>query len=151
MKKMWIVALVVLLLVVAASYGISRSASTAGGLEPAAVVREFYGWYLEYIGDRGTDGMRNPLVDGAYRTSPHLAPEFVREVDELIAGFEGGGFDPFLLAQDIPTEIKVGEAKITGRAALVPVTTSFAGHHITVTLEQVTAGTWQITAITPRR
>jgi hypothetical protein len=152
MKKYWLIGLLVAaLLVAAAGYGILRTASQASTLGPAEVVDAFYGWYLDYIGDRASDTFRNPLRDGAYRTSPYLAPEFVTTVDELIAGFEHGGYDPFLLAQDIPTEVNVGEAVVTGKTATVPVSTSFAGHHFTVTLALETDENWLITAITPAR
>jgi hypothetical protein len=46
-------------------------------------------------------------VDGAYRSSEYLTPEFVRKVDEIVASFDKGGYDPFLCAQDISGEFTV--------------------------------------------
>ena len=149
MKKLWIVGFLLVVLVVVASHDSAGTTSSAGLLGPAGSVGEFYRWYLDYIGDG--DGMRNPLVNGAYRSSPHLSPQFVKQVDELVAGFEGGGFDPFLMAQDVPAEIHVGEATVTDHTAVVPVTSSFPGHRFTVTLEEMSPGLWQITAIMPNR
>lgn len=150
MKRVRLVGpLVLVLLLAGASYSVIGTTSTANALEPAEVVRAYYDWYLEYTCDRATHAMRNPLADGAYRSSPYLAPRLIAEVDGLIAGFKGGGFDPFLLAQDVPSEVTVGGATIAGDTATVPVTTSFAGHRFTVTLEKAPAGRWLITAITP--
>jgi hypothetical protein len=121
-------------------------ASTPG---PAEVVQAFYGDYLSYIGEG--EAMRNPLVDGMYRRSPSLAEALIVKVDELLAGFEKGGFDPFLLAQDVPAEVTAGAAVVVGETATVPVTTSFHGHRFTVSLEKQADGRWLITAITPEK
>ncbi|MCA9974067.1 MAG: DUF3828 domain-containing protein, partial [Anaerolineales bacterium] len=75
--------------------------------DPAGIAKTFYTWYLGYIGDRAGGEFRNPLVDGAYRDVPLLGESFVQQVDETLAGFEQGGFDPFLLAQDIPQDFSV--------------------------------------------
>jgi hypothetical protein len=68
--------------------------------DPETVVQTFFDWYLAYA-ETG-----NPLVDGAYRDSPYLTANLVSQVDEIIASFEGGGYDPFLCAQDIPGAIE---------------------------------------------
>lgn len=148
MKRSWILALAALILAGAAvGYTLRSDSSAAGALGPKETVQAYYDWYLDYVGDRATGEFRNAMVDGAYRASPYLSSEFIAEVDALIAGFEGGGYDPFLMAQDVPTDINVGEAMIAEGTATVPVTTSFAGHSFEVTLEQATDGTWLITAI----
>lgn len=75
---------------------------------PVETVEAFYTWYLDYI-QPGTDQMRNPLVDRAYRDSPYLSASMIAGVDALLESFEqqmGGGYDPFLLAQDFPQEIQ---------------------------------------------
>jgi hypothetical protein len=86
---------------------------------PEEVVTAFYAWYLDYIGQPGSDAMRNPLVDGAYQTSPHLSAAFKAQVAETIAGFDRGGFDPILLAQDVPVRFEVQNALVEGAAATV--------------------------------
>jgi hypothetical protein len=118
-------------------------------LTPRGVVQAFYSWYLGYIGEPGSESMRNPLVDRAYRDSGYLAKSFVKEVDELLDGFDRGGFDPFLLAQDIPA-ITAGEGLITGDTATVVTQQHYAGNpearEIQVELAFVD-GVWQITGI----
>jgi hypothetical protein len=79
---------------------------TCGGT-PDGAAKAFYTWYMGYIGDPATDQFRNPLVDGAYRDSGFLTAEFIDKVDEIIAGFNGGGYDPFLLAQTLPQGFSV--------------------------------------------
>jgi hypothetical protein len=83
---------------------------------PEQVVKEFFEWYLHYINEVG-----NPLVDKAYQTNVYLAPDLVQQVDELVASFEQGGYDPFLCAQDVPGELQVGQALLEGDSASVPV------------------------------
>jgi hypothetical protein len=118
-------------------------------LSPRGVVQAFYKWYFDYIGERGSDGMRNPLVDRAYRGSQYLAESFVEEVDELLDGFSMGGFDPFLLAQDIPQAIAVGEAIISGDVATVEVYQHYAGNPDAraITVELAFDEAWKITGM----
>jgi hypothetical protein len=118
---------------------------------PEEAARAFYDWYLAYIGDPGSDTFRNPMVGRAYRDSAHLAPGFVQEMDELLAGWESeyGGIlhDPFLCAQDIPTEIAVESVFHNGETANVLVSTSFADHYITLDVQEGD-GVWRIANIT---
>jgi hypothetical protein len=77
-------------------------------LSPVETVEAFYTWYLDYI-QPGSEQMRNPLVDRAYRDSPYLSTSMIEQVDALLESFAqemGGGYDPFLLAQDFPQEIQ---------------------------------------------
>jgi len=62
---------------------------------PDQVVESYYRWYLDYARSTG-----NPLVDGAYHGSEYLTAGLVQEVDGILASFEGGGYDPFLCAQE---------------------------------------------------
>lgn len=111
---------------------------------PDEVVTGFYEWYLGYIGEG--ERTQNPLADRAYRSSEFLSDGFVAEVDALLDSFEGGGYDPFLQAQDVPTSIEVGGAIVSGATAAVPVETSFEGHRLLVTLELVD-GEWKIDGV----
>ena len=146
-------ALVLSTLALVAALGLSGCGpvpeAAADGAAAEAVVEDFYTWYLDYIGDRASGEFRNPLVDGAYRESEHLDPAFIESVDELLASFDRGGYDPFLCAQDIPEEITVGEAEVDGDSALVPVETSFAGHTFEVALSLLD-GQWKIADIACR-
>jgi hypothetical protein len=115
---------------------------------PEVTVEGFYGWYIDYARNEG-----NPAVDQAYRETGYLTPEFVEEVDELVASFENGGYDPFLCAQDIPAEFEVGSAIGTSDEATVvvheiwnPGTEFELGHDVEVTL-QLVDGNWLISGI----
>ena len=101
--------------------GIACAAPEAAAMAPEEVVRGFYDWYLGYIGDPAAEEMRNPLVDGAYRSSEYLTEDFVQRVDEIIASFDKGGYDPFLCAQDIPRSFTVDEAAVSGEESTVVV------------------------------
>jgi hypothetical protein len=108
---------------------------------PSDVVRSFYDWYLEYIGDPASGEMHNPLVDQAYRSCGYLTNDFVVEVDALIQrNHDKYGFipsDPFLCAQDIPEYVEVGDQPRTGSQASVVVSSNFSNHTFIVELEQV--------------
>lgn len=95
-----------------------RISNITCAFDPAGVTTAFYTWYLGYIGDRSRDDVRNPLVDKAYRNHPLLADSLELQVDETLTGFENGGFDPFLLAQDIPQDFSVDPGMIEGTAVI---------------------------------
>jgi hypothetical protein len=111
---------------------------------PEEVVKRFYEGYLR--ADGAGETTRNLLADRAYRSSEFLSDGFIAEVDALLGSLERGGYDPFLLAQDIPTSVEVGEAMVSGATAAVPVETSFEGHGLLVTLE-MTDGKWKIDGV----
>lgn len=123
----------------------SAEAQLVDEVLPEDLVRGFYGWYLGAI---DLEGGSNPLVDRSYRSSEFLSGDFVAEVDALLDSFEAGGYDPFLLAQDVPDSIEVGEALVAGDAAQVHVQTSFSGHGFLVYLTQMD-GTWKIDDVVP--
>lgn len=98
------------------------SAEATEGVAPEEVVTRFYEGYVGSDGESETT--RNLLADRAYRSSEFLSDGFIDEVDALLDSFERGGYNPFLLAQDVPTSVEVGEAMILGATAAVPVETS---------------------------
>jgi|GEM_PF-784822 len=108
---------------------------------PGQTVQAFYDWYLDYSRNTG-----NAMVDKAYHDSPYLTPEYVQSVDELIASFDKGGYDPFLQAQDIPEFVTVEEETVTGDKAVVTANTSFPGHGLVVRLVLADGG-WKIDGI----
>lgn len=110
---------------------ISRAASEVERITPDLAVEGFYTWYLEYCNPG--EG-RNPLVDGAYRTRPELAPELVAEMDALLNGPEHVNYDPFLQAQDVPSSFELREVVMDGDLARVVLSTDFAGHMLAVDL-----------------
>ncbi|MBN1122413.1 MAG: DUF3828 domain-containing protein [Anaerolineae bacterium] len=111
-------------------------------LTPEQTLEEFYDFYLNFPG--------NLMVDNRYRDHPfmqqHLTPEFVTAVDDLIASFEFGGYDPFICAQALPNTIDVGPADTAGDRAMLPVETDFEGHRFTVEMIH-SDGLWRIDAI----
>lgn len=125
---------------------LSRCAATAEPpLSPQEVVTRFYRWYIGYPG--------NPLRDEEYRTSPYLTEAFIEDVAETLASFDRGGFDPFLLAQDIPEQFTVNEATVSEDRASVVIDFFWAGNPVPtprqVELERID-GVWKITGITAR-
>jgi hypothetical protein len=115
-----------------------KIADIAVRMAPEEVVEGFYWWYIGYPG--------NPMADGVYRSSEYLADEFVQKVDAIIASFDRGGYDPFLCAQDVPGELTVEEAVVSGDGASLAVHTSFEGHTFTVELRRVD-GRWRISDV----
>ena len=113
-------------------------------LSPVETAEAFYTWYLDYI-QPGSEQMRNPLVDRAYRDSPYLSTSMIEGVDALLESFEqemGGGFDPFLLAQDIPQAIE-GKAGETQDTVIVRQRFGDTWHELNVSLVQQ-EGRWLI-------
>ena len=108
--------------------------------------KAFYTWYLAAMGQRGGDDFRNPLVDRFYHESPLLTDEFKGELDAIVDGFEKGGYDPLLCAQDIPSEIITSAPEMGNRTATVQVRTNFPNHTFAVELEGGNLG-WRISGI----
>lgn len=125
------------------------TAQATDGLAPDAVVSEFYEWYLGYIDGAGE--RRNPLVDRAYWSSEHLSDRFVAEVDEQLDAAEHILGDPFLMAQDVPVKVELGEAVIEGTEAKVAVEMYWGGNPVPseriVSLVQI-GGQWHIDGVT---
>ena len=76
-------------------------------MSPEGTAQAFYTWYLGSVGAPGSEDFHNLLVDGIYRESDFLSESYINKVDELVASFEHGGYDPFLMAQDLPREFSV--------------------------------------------
>jgi hypothetical protein len=109
---------------------------------PAQVVADFYDWYLNYA------RTANPLVDKAYHGHPYVAEGFAGRVDEILASFEVGGYDPFLCAQDVPERVGLDGVFMNGPTPNVLVRTTFPGHYFTVDLRASGDGSWQISNVT---
>lgn len=133
----------VFVLAAAGCSSLAKAATPEITLAPEQVVADFYADYLAYIGDPASDTFRNPMVDRMYAERRDLTPEFIAQIDELLASFDGAGYDPFLCAQAIPETITTAGADIDGENASVGVTTSFSDHSLTVELVNVD-GEWKI-------
>lgn len=116
-------------------------------MAPDDVVTEFYGGYLDYIGEG--EMRRNPLVDRAYRSSEFLSEDFIAEIDELLASNQLF-FDPILLAQDVPVKVEAGETTVSGGEVSVVVAMFWGGNPTPseriVTLKMVD-GEWKIAGV----
>jgi hypothetical protein len=111
-------------------------------MSPTEVVNRFYRWHLGYTG--------NPLADKAYRTNTDLAESFIAEVDAMLASFELGAADPFLLAQDIPERFTVDRGVETDEEATVLLNLYWAGSTTPIQREvtlHLLDGRWQITEV----
>jgi len=150
MKGIRILGVGLAVLVAVGGLAYTRGAAVVGQGEPAPaqVVTNFYNWYLGYI--RGEEGLRNPLVDGAYRDCGYLTGGFVDEIEQTLASFDKGGFDPILMAQDVPERVQVGEVMVTSDEASVKVQ-MFWGNNPTPSERIVKLvlvdGSWKIDAI----
>jgi hypothetical protein len=80
---------------------------------PEALVRQFY---QEWITTEG-----NPIQLRAYDNTDYVTPDFIHRIDQHISEQDSIVADPLLCAQDMPTQIEVGEATITGDTARVTV------------------------------
>jgi hypothetical protein len=143
-KRITMISACVIMALVAA-FGGCGPASRAAALKPERVVENFYDWYLDYPG--------NAIVDGAYRSSEYLAEVYVQKADDIIASFDKGGYDPFLCAQDVPGDLTVDQATVSGNTTTVtvheiwnPITQYENSTSFTVTLVK-TEGQWKITDI----
>jgi hypothetical protein len=126
------------ILIILAAVAAGCSQPVTASASPDEVVNAFYRWYLGYPG--------NVMVDRAYHDSEYLTAELKAEVDGILDSFSGGGYDPFLCAQDIPDSITVSQPIASGDTATVSVNTSFPGHGFEVVLSMAQDG-WQIVAI----
>jgi hypothetical protein len=120
--------------------GIRCDAGRQRPLEAGETVEAFYGLYLE----RAT--RENPLVTGSYAHMPFVSAEFVASVREALAGMQGGGYDPILLAQDVPAWVRVEHQHLAGNRATVTAVSSFEGHRLQVELVQRN-GAWEIVEV----
>jgi hypothetical protein len=86
---------------------------------PGQVVLDFYENWVDHDG--------NPIVDRMYNESDLVTDEFKAEIDDIIASFDKGGYDPVLCAQDVPSGVKVSNVSVDGSKATVTLKESFGG------------------------
>lgn len=111
---------------------------------PESVTSRFYQSYLQYARTQG-----NPLVDGFYRQSDDLTGAFVSRIADELASAGLGGFDPLLLAQDIPMHIDIGRSAGRDGRVQVPVFEYWTGSIRQLQVELVKVdGSWKIDAVT---
>mgnify|MGYP001038871523 CR=1 FL=1 len=103
-------------------------------------------FYREYI-QRSNLGLPT-LGSPDFQAQKYLSQAYLRQIDEIRAGFEGGGFDPVLKAQMLPPgEVQVKESVVAGNRAEVVlqwIDPAIQGEWTrSVSLEQI-AGAWLI-------
>ena len=111
--RLSILGLLMVLTIIVSGCAPVRALTRAKTAAPEEVVERFYDWYLQYPG--------NVIADGAHRSSQYLTEGFVEKVDTVVASFEQGGYDPFLCAQDVPGDLIIGDAEVSGNQATVTV------------------------------
>jgi len=153
--KIKLFALVMLLIgaaLVVSGCGSNAQAST--DVAPEAVVARFYAPYAAFRADPAAE-CPNMLGSKSYRDNEDLSAGFIQKVDEIIASFDKGGYDPFLCAQDIPGEFRFDAAQVSddGQTARVvmhevwnPNTEYENVHDVAVELALVD-GAWKISDV----
>jgi hypothetical protein len=128
----------------------SHAAASDGADDPVAVTQTFYNWYLDTTGRPAEGTGENLLVTGRYRQSPYLSPNWIVAVDEIIAGFDQGGYDPFLQAQDIPQAITVEPFLEKDDSACVVARAAWGGDNTTAMRVDLVRkdGAWLVDRIT---
>ena len=107
-----LLALLVVALLAAGYLALETQAAEREAAEAAGAAESFYRWYLAYPG--------NAFADQAYRQSLLVTDRFVAEMDAAIEAMRAagpGGADLVLCAQDIPGEMRYGEAAVEGDTA----------------------------------
>lgn len=86
----------------AADTGVDSPEAIAA-MSPLELTESFYRWHVGFPG--------NPLLHTRDKWREYFTPAFIQQVEEILAPREGpgGGFDPFLCAQDIPAELAFAE------------------------------------------
>ncbi|MBN1429360.1 MAG: DUF3828 domain-containing protein [Anaerolineae bacterium] len=99
---------------------------TANGQQsPIDTLAAFYGAYTNYPG--------NPLVTRAYKDNStlrqYMTDDLVTGIDEILASFDpqGGGYDPFVCAQDRPPEFSFETLETSGSQATIRAYAGFPG------------------------
>lgn len=85
--------------------------------DPLETTRAFYAEWMAYAG--------NPITDKLYQNHALLSEDYERKIQETIDGFEFGGFDPVLMAQDKPQNLDFSLSRESGNTAIVDVTQDF--------------------------
>lgn len=124
----------------------------ASAFTPEQVVKGYYWGYSGVFSPTDERTSQNTLASRSYRTSPHVTPGYVKQMDELVDSFDksGGGYDPIMCMLEIPDKVKVGKAEVRGGAATVPVQTLLGqnpARTIKVDLTQID-GKWLIDEVT---
>jgi hypothetical protein len=108
------------LLATAAIVGTSYAyRAMTGPLGPLETTEKFYQEWLNY--------QASPLADKLYQDHSLLSDDFEARIDRLVAGFDKGGFDPVLLAQDKPMTLTFELSRQSNIGAVVLGQADFGG------------------------
>jgi hypothetical protein len=110
---------------------------------PEVVALSFFQAYM-----KANQALESTLENPEFDAQKYLSDDYLKQVAEIQAGFEGPGFDPILQAQAIPPEpIEVKEAQVDDSQATVTLqfgrTVLEQPWERTISLEKI-AGKWKI-------
>lgn len=109
-------------------------------MTPAQVTLAFYEDWLDYE--------TNPLSDKVYQDSPYLTSSLKEEIDQVVASFEYGAFDPVLCAQEKPDQVQVLDTTIQENQAVVLIENSYSGSGKLIEVELINdSKNWKINKI----
>lgn len=91
------------------------SAEAIAAMTPLKLTASFYRWHVSFPG--------NPLLHTRDKWGEYFTPDFIQRVEEILAPREGpgGGFDPFLCAQDVPADFAFAEEARSDNEATIRV------------------------------
>lgn len=109
-------------------------------LAPQEVVEQFYNWYLS-LDD-------SPMATEAYLESELVSDRFKELISSQLTSEQENQVDPFLLAQDQPTEFRVAESIIEGDTAAIKVVFTIGQQEFYRQVDLIkTNGIWQINQV----
>ena len=123
-------------------FGCQKSPTDPLEMMPEEVVESFYNWYLQ--------NPHNPLSDRSYQDSPFLSLDMIEYVNQMLDEESRPEADPFLCAQDVPQELSVQPAEISGVTASVLVTGPLPEYEFTVNLS-IDDHEWKIKQVVCRQ
>jgi hypothetical protein len=108
--------------------------------DPLEITSDFYQEWINYEA--------NPLADKLYQDNSALSSDMEEKIESMVKGFDKGGYDPVLLAQDKPESIEMETTRVSDKVALVTVTETFGGTQKEIKVDLIKNGSgWQINDI----
>jgi len=95
-----------------------KISSVSCASSPAGKTRAFYTWYLSLFGDRSQGRVVNPFEDGLYLSRGMLSRSYQNRIKDQVESEDGLRADPFLLAQDLPSNFSVDPDRINEQSAV---------------------------------
>ena len=103
---------------------------------PEQAVNEFYSMWINHEG--------NPMMDGVYQNNPLITKALSQRIDEIIAGFDMGGYDPVLCAQDKPQSYTIESVELNNDQATILLSLDFYGSPRPILVALINDGSWKL-------